>query len=131
MNLRRSLENIYGLMDEGGLHQYGGQTADDMMVRVPQNLGEEDISLLQQSARSTYELNPNQLLTNIINPVANTTTESYTEDRGFAMGTHRLTHETGPHVIDFEEHASQSPFVNRGGPYVQHQRDLSAHLMFD
>lgn len=61
MNLRGSLENIYGLMDEGSLHLYGGQTADGLMVRVPQNLGEEDIShsLLQQSARSTYEQNPN------------------------------------------------------------------------
>jgi hypothetical protein len=56
MNLRGSLENIYGLIEEGGIHQYAGLTADNMMVRVPQHLGEEDVSqsVLQQSSRSSY-----------------------------------------------------------------------------
>jgi len=71
----------------------------------------------------------------MINPIGNTTTDFYTEDRAFAMGTHRMVNEVGPHITDFEEHASQSPFINKHyggqGPYVHHQRDLSAHLMLD
>lgn len=86
MNLRGSLENIYGLIGDEAMHNYAGHTADHMMVRVPQNLGEEDLSVMQESARSV--LRQNQLLTNMINPIANTTTDFYSEYRGgFHPGT--------------------------------------------
>lgn len=44
IHMRSSFENIYGLIEEGGV------TGDHMMVRVPAHLGEDT----SQSSRSYY-----------------------------------------------------------------------------
>jgi hypothetical protein len=120
--LQNSLENIYGLIDEGG------ETADHMMIRVPAHLGEDNVQSVQRSERSYY-LNSKQLMTNMINPVNNTTTEFFTEE-GYQFlpnATGRINNDVGGLLVtDFEEHAANSSSIE-----IHHHRALSNHQIID